>query len=73
MDWNSFFPETNYEKRPRPIAWRGEKARTAIGTTMLTAIADRGYLKGEEILACHDVGISILEGRQWSIRRFDNA
>jgi hypothetical protein len=37
-----------------------KKARTAIGTTTLTAIADRGYLKGEEILACHEAGISTL-------------
>jgi transposase len=37
-----------------------KKARTAIGTTTLTAIADRGYFKGEEILACHEAGISTL-------------
>jgi transposase len=37
-----------------------KKARTAIGAIALTAIADRGYFKGEEILACHEVGISTL-------------
>lgn len=37
-----------------------KKARAAIGTTMLTAIADRGYFKGEEILACHQAGINAL-------------
>jgi transposase len=37
-----------------------KKARTAIGTTTLTAIADRGYFKGEAILACHEAGISTL-------------
>ena len=37
-----------------------KKARTAIGTTKLTAIADRGYFKGEEILACHEAGIRAL-------------
>lgn len=37
-----------------------KKARTAIGTTTLTAIADRGYFKGEEILACREAGISAL-------------
>jgi len=37
-----------------------KKARAAIGTTTLTAIADRGYFKGEEILACHEAGISVL-------------
>jgi transposase len=32
------------------------QARAAIGTETLTAIADRGYFKGEEILACHEAG-----------------
>jgi transposase len=36
------------------------KARNAIGTTTLTAIADRGYFKGEEILACQEAGITVL-------------
>jgi transposase len=38
------------------------KARTAIGakTKTMTAIADRGYFKGEEILACHEAGIIAL-------------
>jgi transposase len=35
------------------------KARDAIGTQELTAVADRGYFKSEEILACHDAGISV--------------
>jgi len=42
------------------LSGMAKKARTAIGTTALTAIADRGYFKGEEILACHEVGISAL-------------
>jgi transposase len=37
-----------------------KKARAAIGTTALTACADRGYFKGEEILACHEAGIATL-------------
>lgn len=37
-----------------------KKARTAIGTTRLTAIADRGYFNGKEILACHEAGIHAL-------------
>jgi hypothetical protein len=36
------------------------KARTAIGTSALTVIADRGYFKGEEILACQNAGITAL-------------
>ena len=35
------------------------RARDAMGTQDLTAIADRGYFKSEEILACHDAGISV--------------
>ena len=42
------------------LSGMAKKARVAIGTTTLTAIADRGYFKGEEILACHEVGISAL-------------
>src|SRR5271169_4396050 len=34
-----------------------EKAREAMGTEDLTAVADRGYYKSEEILACHEAGI----------------
>lgn len=36
------------------------KARAAIGTAKLTAIADRGYFKCEEILACREAGIDPL-------------
>ena len=32
-------------------------AREAIGTDTLTALADRGYFKGEEIKACEQRGI----------------
>ena len=34
-----------------------KQARAAMGTEELTVIADRGYFKGEEILACHEAGI----------------
>jgi transposase len=34
-----------------------EKAREAMGTEELTAVADRGYYKSQEILACHEAGI----------------
>ena len=37
-----------------------KQARTAMGTQEITAIADRGYYKGEEILACHEAGITAL-------------
>lgn len=35
-------------------------ARTAMGVEEITVIADRGYFKGEEILACHEAGISAI-------------
>lgn len=34
-----------------------KQAREVIGTEKLSVIADRGYFKSEEILACHDAGI----------------
>lgn len=37
-----------------------EQARTAVGTEKLTAIADRGYFKSEEILACDKAGITVI-------------
>ncbi|SFB27519.1 hypothetical protein SAMN04515620_1341, partial [Collimonas sp. OK607] len=37
-----------------------EQARTAIGSEKLTAIADRGYFKSEEILACDKAGITVI-------------
>ena len=40
------------------LAKMSKKARTAMGTEELTAVADRGYYKGEEILACEEAGIT---------------
>ena len=37
-----------------------KQARAAMGTKELTAVADRGYFKGEEILACHEAGITVI-------------
>jgi BMFP domain-containing protein YqiC len=37
-----------------------ELARSAMGSKHLTAIADRGYFKGEVILACENAGITVL-------------
>jgi transposase len=37
-----------------------EQARAAMGTEKLTAIADRGYFKSEEILACDKAGINVI-------------
>ncbi|PWW31516.1 DDE family transposase [Chromohalobacter israelensis] len=35
-----------------------KQARDAIGVSDLNVVADRGYFKGEEILACHEAGIT---------------
>jgi len=35
-------------------------ARSAMGVQELTAVADRGYFKSEEILACHEAGITAI-------------
>ena len=37
-----------------------KQARTAMGNESLTVLADRGYFKGEEILACEQAGITTL-------------
>jgi transposase len=42
------------------LSGMAKKARTALGTNSLTVIADRGYFKGEEILACSEAGIAAL-------------
>jgi len=34
------------------------QAREAIGSETLSVVADRGYFKSEEILACHDANIT---------------
>jgi transposase len=34
-------------------------ARTEMGVDKLTAVADRGYYKSEEMLACHEAGIAV--------------
>jgi transposase len=36
------------------------QARQAMGIKDLTAVADRGYFKSEEILACHEAGIGVI-------------
>lgn len=35
------------------------RARAAMGVKALSAVADRGYFKGEEILACQEAGITV--------------
>jgi transposase len=40
-----------------------KQAQEATGVCQLTSIADRGYFKGEEILACEATGVTPLGGR----------
>jgi hypothetical protein len=34
-------------------------AKQAMGVDELNAVADRGYFKGEEVLACEEAGITV--------------
>jgi hypothetical protein len=36
-----------------------ERARPAIGSEAIEAVADRGYYSGEEILACEEAGVTV--------------
>ncbi len=36
-----------------------KQAREAMGAKELSAVADRGYFNGEEILECHETGITV--------------
>ncbi len=51
---------TNIGSDRDQLSGMAKKARRAIGANSLTAIADRGYFKGEEILACKEAGIAVL-------------
>ncbi|MCQ8130988.1 IS1182 family transposase [Methylomonas rivi] len=42
------------------LSGMAKKARSAMGVDDLTVIADRGYFKSEEILACHEAGITAI-------------
>lgn len=49
---------TNTGSDRSQLSRMAEQARTAIDTEDLTVVADRGYFKGEEILACHEAGVT---------------
>src|ERR1035437_2051030 len=50
---------TNVGSDREQLTSMATKARDAMGTEKQTAVADRGYFKGEEILACHEAGVSV--------------
>jgi len=51
---------TNVGSDREQLSSMAKQARDAIGTHELTAIADRGYVKSDEILACHEAGIGVI-------------
>jgi len=51
---------TNVGNDRGQLSTMAKQARTAMGAQEITVIADRGYCKGEEILACHEAGITAL-------------
>ena len=51
---------TNVGHDRTQLAAMATQAREAIGNDKMTALADRGYFKGEEILACEQEGITTL-------------
>jgi len=51
---------TNVGRDHEHLSSMAKQARAAMGTDEITAVADRGYFKGEEILACHEAGITVI-------------
>jgi transposase len=51
---------TNIGSDRGQLATMAKQARTAMGREDLEVLADRGYYKGEEILACHTAGMTPL-------------
>jgi transposase len=49
---------TNVGNDRSQLSTMAKHARAALGTEELTVVADRGYFKGEEILACQEAGIT---------------
>lgn len=48
---------TNHSSDRSQLSTMAKQAKEAIGAEVLTALADRGYFKSEEILACNQSGI----------------
>jgi transposase len=51
---------TNVGSDREQLSSMAEQAAAAMGTNALTTVADRGYFKSEEILACHEAGITVI-------------
>src|SRR5450432_2879063 len=50
---------TNVDTDKSHLANMANQAKAALEAESLEAFADRGYFKGEEILACHEAGITV--------------
>ena len=50
---------TNVGTDRAQLAKMAEQAKAALETDTLDVVADRGYFKGEEILACDEAGITV--------------
>jgi hypothetical protein len=51
---------TNVGSDRNQLSSMAKQARAAMGTDEITAVADRGYFKSEEILACDEAGITAI-------------
>ena len=49
---------TNVGNDRRQLSKMSKRARTEMGVEDITVIADKGYYTGEELLACHEAGIT---------------
>jgi len=49
---------TNVGNDRAQLSKMADQAKTAMGTDTLDVLADRGYFKGEEILACETIGVT---------------
>ena len=48
--------ETNVGSNRDQLSSMAKQAREAMASDTLSVVADRGYFKSEQILACHDAG-----------------
>ena len=60
---------TNVGTDRSQLAYMGQAAKAALHTDNLDAVADRGYFKGEEILACEKAGITATLLKPQTFRR----
>src|SRR5258705_363459 len=50
---------TNVGSDRSELSRMSERARAAIGSEVIEAVADRGYYSGEEIVACEQAGVTV--------------